>query len=81
MREAANRPRGLSHKPLRSGDLILEAGGIDLSRLFQSQEPNIDGQQELADVIPKLAAKVSPAMLLDHENPVRQIPQLLLQAT
>lgn len=80
MREAANRPRGLFHKPLCSGDLILEAGAIGPGPLFQSQEPNIDGQQELGDVIPKLAAEVFPAMLLDQENPVSQISQLLLQA-
>jgi hypothetical protein len=81
MREAVDRAHGLFHQPLRAGNLILEAAGVDLGRLFQRQQPDIDPKQDLPDFIVKQMAGLPPFVLVRREDRTRQMPQFRLQAT
>lgn len=68
------------HQPLRAGNLVFEALRVDRRLLFQRQQPDIDAQQGLGNLIVQLGADLLSFRLLCRQNLVSQMPQMFLQA-
>jgi hypothetical protein len=49
---------------LRADNLFLQLVGVDRRLLFQRQQPDIDAQQSLGDVIVQIAAGLLSVLLL-----------------
>jgi hypothetical protein len=67
------------HQLLRADNLFFEAVGVDRRRLFQRQQPDIDAQQRLGNLIMQVAADFLSLVLLRRQNLVGQALQMLLQ--
>jgi len=71
---------GFFHQALRFDNLFLKALRVGLRRLLEREEPHMDAEEGLGDLIVKTAAALLPFVLPRPENGARELPQLLLQA-
>lgn len=79
MCEPVNRLHGIFDHTLRAGDFFREICAGTARGFFQRQQPDIDPQQRLADVVVQLVAHSLAFGLLRRQLLVGQMPQLFLE--
>jgi hypothetical protein len=70
---------GCYHGLLRAGDVLLEAFRAAPRFLLQRDQPHVDAQQRLGDLILQFLADRFAVVFLRRQNPVRQPPQTFLE--
>ncbi len=70
---------GFYHRPLGTGDVILEAFLADPRFLLQREQPDINAQQGLGDFLLEFTTDEFAIAFLRREHPVRQPPQTFLE--
>jgi hypothetical protein len=77
--EAMDDVNRLSDQAPGDGNSPPQVPGTDRCGLHQRLKLDVDANQDLGDLIVQLATDLFPLFLLDHQNPVRQAPQLRVQ--
>jgi hypothetical protein len=70
---------GSYHSLLRAGDVLLESLRVAPSFLLQRDQPHVDPQQRLGDLILEFLADRLAIIFLRRQNPVRQPAQTFLE--
>src|SRR4030095_15440988 len=78
-RDPAYRSNRFCHQPLHAGNFILQSLGVASGFLSQREQPDVDSQQSLRNLILELTADVLAFHFLRGQHLVCQLSQSLLQ--